>query len=62
MEGRAGLRDGESGVWLSEEPVCGAGNQLQLLGNSNATVFGLAILIWLFGPVSGAHFTPLFPD
>ncbi|MGV9834731.1 hypothetical protein ACWDUL_11115 [Nocardia niigatensis] len=49
-------------MWLSEEPVCGAGNQLQLLGNSNATVFGLAILIWLFGPVSGAHFTPLFPD
>ena len=25
-------------------------------------LFGLAILIWLFGPVSGAHFTPLFPD
>jgi glycerol uptake facilitator-like aquaporin len=32
---------------------------LQLLENSTATVFGLAILILLFGPVSGAHFNPV---
>ncbi|MFF2555281.1 aquaporin [Nocardia sp. NPDC058058] len=31
---------------------------LQLLENSTATVFGLAVLILLFGPVSGAHFNP----
>lgn len=31
---------------------------LQLLENSTATVFGLATLILLFGPVSGAHFNP----
>ncbi|MFI9504137.1 aquaporin [Nocardia sp. NPDC052566] len=31
---------------------------LQLLENSTATVFGLAALILLFGPVSGAHFNP----
>jgi glycerol uptake facilitator-like aquaporin len=31
---------------------------LQLLANSTATVFGLGILIALFGPVSGAHFNP----
>src|SRR5207302_8730873 len=31
---------------------------LQLLANSLATVFGLAILILLLGPVSGAHFNP----
>jgi len=32
---------------------------LQLLENSTATVFGLAVLIVLFGPVSGAHFNPV---
>jgi glycerol uptake facilitator-like aquaporin len=32
---------------------------LQLLENSIATVFGLAVLILLFGPVSGAHFNPV---
>jgi glycerol uptake facilitator-like aquaporin len=31
---------------------------LQLLENSTATAFGLAVLILLFGPVSGAHFNP----
>ncbi|MFG2333189.1 aquaporin [Streptomyces sp. NPDC048604] len=31
---------------------------LQLLANSTATVFGLGVLIVLFGPVSGAHFNP----
>lgn len=31
---------------------------LQLLANSLATVFGLGVLIALFGPVSGAHFNP----
>ncbi|MEG3628884.1 MIP/aquaporin family protein [Streptomyces sp. C6-003] len=31
---------------------------LQLLANSLATVFGLGVLITLFGPVSGAHFNP----
>ena len=32
---------------------------LQLLENSTATVFGLAVLILLCGPVSGAHFNPV---
>ncbi len=32
---------------------------LQLLENSIATALGLAVLILLFGPVSGAHFNPL---
>jgi glycerol uptake facilitator-like aquaporin len=32
---------------------------LQLLANSTATVFGLAVLILVFGPVSGAHFNPV---
>jgi glycerol uptake facilitator-like aquaporin len=32
---------------------------LQLLENSTATVFGLAVLILVFAPVSGAHFNPV---
>lgn len=32
---------------------------LQLLENSTTTVFGLGVLIVLFGPVSGAHFNPV---
>lgn len=32
---------------------------LQLLENSIATAFGLAALILLFGPVSGAHLNPV---
>ena len=32
---------------------------LQLLENSTATVFGLAVLILLLGPISGAHFNPV---
>ena len=35
---------------------------LQLLENSTATVFGLAVLILMFGPVSGAHFNPAVTD
>jgi glycerol uptake facilitator-like aquaporin len=31
---------------------------VQLLADSLATVFGLGVLITLFGPVSGAHFNP----
>lgn len=32
---------------------------IQLLENSTATVFGLGVLILVFGPVSGAHFNPV---
>jgi glycerol uptake facilitator-like aquaporin len=32
---------------------------LQLLQNSITTVFGLGVLILVFGPVSGAHFNPV---
>ena len=30
-----------------------------LLANSIATAFGLIVLIWIFGPYSGAHFNPV---
>ena len=32
---------------------------LELLENSTATALGLAVLILILGPVSGAHFNPL---
>ncbi len=32
---------------------------VQLLANSLATVFALTTLIWMFGPISGAHFNPV---
>ena len=32
---------------------------LQLLENSTATAFALAVLILIFGPISGAHFNPI---
>ena len=32
---------------------------LRLLANSTATAMGLAVLILVFGPVSGAHFNPV---
>lgn len=32
---------------------------IELFENSTATVFGLAVLILLLGPVSGAHFNPV---
>ena len=32
---------------------------IQLLENSTATALGLAVLILIFGPVSGAHFNPV---
>ena len=32
---------------------------LELLENSTATAFGLAVLILMFSPVSGAHFNPV---
>ncbi|MEV0296053.1 MIP/aquaporin family protein [Nocardia sp. NPDC050710] len=32
---------------------------VQLLENSIATVFGLGVLILVFGPISGAHFNPV---
>ena len=45
---------GVAGQRLSPEDV-----GLQLFYNSTATVFGLAVLILMLGPVSGAHFNPV---
>ncbi|MFE7797627.1 aquaporin [Nocardia sp. NPDC057440] len=45
-----------SGIAASELSPGDTG--LQLLENSTATALGLAVLILIFGPVSGAHFNP----
>src|SRR5687767_6936762 len=44
-----------SGIMAHKLSLDGA---VQLFANSTATVFGLAVLIAVFGPVSGAHFNP----
>ena len=46
-----------SGIAAAELSPADTG--LQLLENSTATVLGLAVLILVFGPVSGAHFNPV---
>ncbi|MEV6061799.1 MIP/aquaporin family protein [Nocardia asteroides] len=45
-----------SGIAAAQLSTDGA---VQLLANSTATVFGLGVLILVFGPVSGAHFNPV---
>jgi glycerol uptake facilitator-like aquaporin len=45
-----------SGIMAQRLSADGA---VQLLANSTATVFGLAVLIAVFGLISGAHFNPV---
>jgi glycerol uptake facilitator-like aquaporin len=40
------------------ERLAGGNVAIALLGNTFATVFGLYVLIEIFGPTSGAHFNP----
>jgi glycerol uptake facilitator-like aquaporin len=47
------------GSGIAAEQLSPGNTGLQLLENSMATVFGLGVLILLFGPVSGAHFNPV---
>src|SRR6476646_11620995 len=47
------------GSGIAAQELSPGNTGLQLLENSTATVFGLAVLILLFGPVSGAHFNPV---
>jgi glycerol uptake facilitator-like aquaporin len=46
------------GSGVMAERLAGGNDAIALLGNTFATVFGLYILIEVFGPVSGAHFNP----
>ncbi|MEV0032658.1 MIP/aquaporin family protein [Nocardia sp. NPDC050793] len=47
------------GSGIAAEQLSPGNVGLQLLENSTATVFGLGVLILVFGPVSGAHFNPI---
>ena len=47
------------GSGIAAEALSPADVGLQLLENSLATALGLAVLILVFGPVSGAHFNPV---
>ncbi|WP_327139204.1 MIP/aquaporin family protein [Nocardia sp. NBC_01327] len=47
------------GSGIAAQQLSPADPGLQLLENSTATVLGLAVLILVFGPVSGAHFNPV---
>ncbi|WP_109522641.1 MULTISPECIES: aquaporin [Nocardia] len=47
------------GSGIAAQQLSPGDSGLQLLQNSTATVLGLAVLILVFGPVSGAHFNPV---
>jgi glycerol uptake facilitator-like aquaporin len=46
------------GSGIMAERLSGGNDAIALLGNTFATVFGLYVLIEVFGPISGAHFNP----
>lgn len=46
------------GSGIMAERLAGGNDALALLGNTVATGAGLVVMIWMFGPVSGAHFNP----
>ena len=46
------------GSGIMAERLSGGNTGVALLANTLATVFGLWVLIEMFGPVSGAHFNP----
>ncbi|WP_374590921.1 aquaporin [Aquabacterium sp.] len=46
------------GSGVMAERLAGGNSAVALLANTLATVFGLFVLIEVFGPVSGAHFNP----
>ena len=46
------------GSGIMAETLSGGNVAIALLGNSIATGAILTVLIWMFAPVSGAHFNP----
>ena len=47
------------GSGIAAQQLSPGNTGLQLMENSTATALGLAVLILMFGPVSGAHFNPV---
>jgi glycerol uptake facilitator-like aquaporin len=56
--GTAGLLTVVIGSGIMAQRLSGGNAALALLANTLATVWGLYVLIEVFGPVSGAHFNP----
>lgn len=46
------------GSGIMGERLSGGNDAIALLGNTIATGTGLVVLIYMFGPISGAHFNP----
>jgi glycerol uptake facilitator-like aquaporin len=46
------------GSGIMGQRLSGGNGALALLANTAATGAGLVVLIWVFGPISGAHFNP----
>lgn len=46
------------GSGIMGQRLSGGNGALALLANTAATGAGLVVLIWMFGPISGAHFNP----
>ncbi|MFE2996624.1 aquaporin [Nocardia sp. NPDC059246] len=57
--GTAALAAVVIGSGIAAEQLSPGDLGLQLLENSTASAFGLAVLILAFGPISGAHFNPV---
>ncbi|HBB56100.1 MAG TPA: aquaporin family protein [Hyphomonadaceae bacterium] len=47
------------GSGIMGERLAGGNVAIALLANAAATAGGLIVLIWMFGPLSGAHFNPV---
>jgi len=56
--GTAGLLTTVIGSGIMGESLAGGNVAIALLGNTIATGAILVVLIWVFGPISGAHFNP----
>ena len=56
--GTAGLLATVIGSGIMGEALAGGNVAIALLGNTIATGAILVVLIWVFGPISGAHFNP----
>ena len=56
--GTAGLLATVIGSGIMGEALAGGNVAIALLGNTIATGAMLVVLIWVFGPISGAHFNP----
>ena len=56
--GTAGLLATVIGSGIMGEALAGGNVAIALLGNTISTGAMLVVLIWVFGPISGAHFNP----